>query len=187
MKTIRIIFYQGMNVSSLKSKYFENAEEELEKVGDNSDEMKEIIKHFYELNEKLKDRMYIEKADEVFKCIPMKMEEFYEKFDKECMNIPIFKYYDPFQTFQRITCATNEDVVAIKEKMAKRAELYTKEIEPEMQNIKQLRQIIEEDIKGRTNSIKTVLLREFSDQLGEILNKYKTPFLGIKKEENNEV
>ena len=52
-------------------------------------------------------------SEEIFKNIPMKMEVFYEKFDKECMNIPIFKYYDPYQTFQRISCASNEDIVLI--------------------------------------------------------------------------
>lgn len=46
---------------------------------------------------------------------------FYDKFDKECMNIPIFKYYDAFQTFQRISCASNEDIVTIKEKLSDRA------------------------------------------------------------------
>ena len=46
------------------------------------------------LNIQLIDKMYKEKAEEIFKCIPMKMESFYEKFDKECMNVPIFKYYD---------------------------------------------------------------------------------------------
>ena len=61
-----------------------------------------------------------EKAEEVFKNIPMKMEEFYDKFDKQCMNIPIFKYYDSFQMFQRISCASNEDIVTIKEKLADR-------------------------------------------------------------------
>ena len=59
--------------------------------------MEEILKHFNELNEQLIDKMYKEKAEEIFKCIPMKMEVFYEKFDKECMNIPIFKYYDAYQ------------------------------------------------------------------------------------------
>ena len=48
----------------------------------------------------------------------MKMEEFYEKFDRECMSIPIFKYYDVFQLFQRISCASNEDIVTIKEKLS---------------------------------------------------------------------
>ena len=35
---------------------------------------KEILKHFNEINAKLKDKMYKEKAEDVFKCIPMKME-----------------------------------------------------------------------------------------------------------------
>ena len=40
---------------------------------------------------------------------------------KQCMDIPIFKYYDPYQMFQRISCASNEDIVLIKEKLADRA------------------------------------------------------------------
>ena len=67
----------------------------------------------------------------------MRMESFYEKFDRECMDIQIFKYYDVYQMFQRISCASNEDIVLIKEKLLKRAEEYTKQIEPEMPNIKQ--------------------------------------------------
>ena len=51
----------------------------------------------------------------------MKMEIFYDKFAKECSNIPIFKYYDPFQMFQRISCASNEDIVSIREMLAERA------------------------------------------------------------------
>ena len=127
--------------------------------------------------------MYIELADEIFKCIPMKMEEFYERFDKECMNVPIFKYYDVFQTFQRLSCASNEDIVTIKEKLIKRAELYTKEIEPEMKNIKQLKQIIDDYAKGKDNTIKIVMLKDFSKELGNILEKYKNSiFLNSKTE-----
>ena len=40
--------------------------------------------------------------------------------------------------FQRISCASNEDIVTIKEKLLNRANLYTDKIEPEMKNIKQL-------------------------------------------------
>ena len=117
--------------------------------------------------------MYIEKAEEIFKCIPMKMEMFYERFDKECMNMPIFKYYDPFQMFQRISCASNEDIVTIGEKLLNREELYHDKIEPEIKNIKQLKQIIDEYNKGKDVGIKIVLLKEFAKDLGTILEKYK--------------
>ena len=111
------------------------------------------------------------KAEEIFKCIPMRMENFYEKFDRECMNIPIFKYYDVYQLFQRISCASNEDIVLIKEKLLNRAEKYSKEIEPEMKNIKQLKQVIDDYLKGKDQSIKIVMLKEFSNSLGYILKK----------------
>ena len=128
--------------------------------------------------------MYKEKADEIFRCIPMKMEKFYDRFDKECMNIPIFKYQDPHQVFQRISCASNEDIVIIKEKLVNRANKYTKEIEPEIKNIRQLKQIIDEYTSGKDISIKVVMLKEFSEDLEYILEKYKTNNFTAIKEEN---
>ena len=184
-KTIKSVFLNGMNISSLKSKYCDNVEEELAKItvdGEMNEDMEEILKRFNELNLKLKDKMLTEKAEEIFKNIPMKMETFYERFDKECMNVPIFKYYDSYQAFQRISCASNEDIVTIKEKLVKRAEKYTKEIEPEMKNIKQLKQTMDDYIHGKDISIKIVMLKDFSKELGYILDKYKTPFLGRREE-----
>ena len=102
----------------------------------------------------------------------MKMEMYYERFDKECMDIPIFKYYDPYQMFQRISCASNEDIVSIKEKLLDRAQKHTKEIEPEMRNISQLKQIIDDYIKGKDIGIKIVVLKELAKDLGTILEKY---------------
>ena len=184
-KTIKSVFLNGMNISSLKSKYCDNVEEELAKItvdGEMNEDMEEILKQFNGLNLTLKEKMLREKAEEIFKYIPMKMEVFYEKFDKECMNVPIFKYYDAYQIFQRISCASNEDIVTIKEKLVKRAEKYTKEIEPEMKNIKQLKQIMDDYIHGKDISIKIVMLKDFSKELGYILDKYKTPFLGRREE-----
>ena len=188
LKILKVLFLNGMNIASLNSKYCDNVEEELGKIAieEVAEDMEDILKHFNMLNEQLNDKMYTEKAEDIIKCIPMKMEQFYEKFDKECMDIPIFKYYDPFQLFQRISCATNEDIVLIKEKLIDRADKYTKQIEPEMKNIKQLKQIIDDYLKGKDPSIKIVMLKEFSKSLGYILDKYKVGFLA-KKDEKQEV
>lgn len=185
MKTIKSVFFNGMNISSLTSQYCDNVEEELAQitVGEPNQDVEEILKHFNQLNIQLKDKMYIEKADEIFKCIPMRMEMFYERFDKECMDIPIFKYYDVFQMFQRISCASNEDIVTIKEKLVNREKLHHSEIEPEMKNIKQLKQLIDDYCKNKEATIKIVMLREFSKDLEYILDQYKTSLIGGKKEE----
>ena len=174
IKTIRGIFFNGMNITALTSEYSENAEQEIEKIiiGEKTPEIEEVLNHFYMINRTLKDKMYIQKADEIFKCIPMKMETFYERFDKECMDVPIFKYYDPYAMFQRISCASNEDIVTIKEKLLDRAEKYTKEIKPEMENIKRLKQTIDDYLVGKEIGIKNVMLTEFSKDLGTILEKY---------------
>lgn len=184
LKTLRSVFFNGMNIASLSSEYCPDPKEELGKIAieEVEEDMEDILKHFNALNDQLLDKMYKEKADEVMKCIPMKMEQFYEKFDQECMEVPIFKYYDPFQLFQRISCASNEDIVLIKEKLTDRANRYTKQIEPEMKNIKQLKQVIDDYLKGKEPTIKIVMLKEFSKDMGYILDKYKMSFLPKKED-----
>ncbi len=184
LKTLKAIFFDGMNKASLTSAYCENVNEELGKIAieEVAEDMEDILNHFNTLNNQLLDKMYKEKAEGVMKCIPMKMELFYEKFDKECMEIPIFKYYDMFQLFQRISCASNEDIVLIREKLVDRVKKNPKKIEPEMKNIKQLKQIIDDYLKGKEPSIKVVMLKEFSNSLGYILDKYKISFLPRREE-----
>ena len=174
IKTIKMLFFNGMNAAFLTSSYCEDMKAELDKVAiiEEDKDMKEILEHFGKLNSKLKEKMYIQKAEEIFKCIPMKMETFYERFDKECMDMPIFKYYDPFQMFQRISCASNEDIVTIKEKLLNRAELYHDEIEPEINHISQIKQIMDDYTSSKDNSIKVVMLKDFSNALEMILQKY---------------
>ena len=185
LKILKAMFFAGMNVSSLSSEYCPNVNEELGKIAieEVAEDMEDILKHFHTLNNQLLDKMYKEKAEEIMKFIPMRMEKFYEKFDKECMDIPIFKYYDTFQLFQRISCASNEDIVLIKEKLLDRANKYPKQIEPEMKNIKQLKQVIDDYLKGKDPTIKIVMLKEFSKSLEQILGKYKTNFLQRKEED----
>ena len=176
LPTLKSLFVTGMNKSAVNSEYCADVEKELAKVAiqDIAEDMEDILNKFYELNEQLKDKMLKEKADEIFKCIPMRMERFYDMFDKECMTVPIFKYQDPYQVFQRISCASNEDIVIIKEKLINRANKYTKEIEPEIENIKQLKQIIDNYTEGKEITIKIVMLKEFSKDLEYIVSKYKT-------------
>jgi len=180
IKTIKTIFFNGMNVASLTSKYCDNVEEELSGIllEDSSQEMIEVLSYFEEINNKLKDKMYVDKAEEIFKCIPMRMEVFYDRFAKECMNVPIFRYYDPYQMFQRISCASNEDIVTIRELLIERSKKYPDEIEPEIKNIKTLKQVIDEYIKGKGTTIKIVMLKELSKDLSKITENYKTSFLG---------
>ena len=170
---LKILFIDGMNIASVNSRYCEDVEKELSKIAiqDEEKEMEEVLKKFYSLNEQLKDKMYKEKADEIFKYIPMRMERFYDIFEKECMDIPIFKYQEPHQMFQRILCASNEDIMIIKEKLINRAELNGCKLKEETKNIKQLKQIIEAYMAGKEISIKTVMLNEFAKDLDYILGK----------------
>ena len=186
MKTIKATFVEGMDLAAESSEYCDNLDEELSRIGiDVGDDMEEIIKHFHELNAKLEDKMYREKAEEIFKCIPMKMELFYDKFANECMDKPIFDHYDAYQMFQRITCASNEDIVLIKEMLVDRAKKHKDELEPELNFIKKLKQILEDYCKGKDVSIKIVMLREFANDLNTIIDLYKNSIFSafVNKEE----
>ncbi len=174
MQTINSVFLNGMNIASIISEYCQNAEEELKQmsIDENDPDMQQILSRFRDLNDQLKDRMYRTKADLIFKNIPMKMEKFYDAFDKECMDIPIFKYSDPYQIFQRISCASNEDVVTIKEKLVDRANKNVKVLLPELNNVYKLKQIVDDYIGDKMPSIKIVMLQDFSDALQDIINIY---------------
>lgn len=174
IQTINSVFLNGMNISSITSEYCEDAEEQLAglSIDENGPDMQEILARFRDLNNQLKDKMYRIKADTIFKNIPMKMEKFYDLFDKECMEIPIFKYSDPYQIFQRISCASNEDIVTIKEKLVDRANKNAKILIPELNNIYKLKQVVDDYISDKMPSIKIVMLGDFSNSLQEIINMY---------------
>ena len=53
MRTIKSVFFNGMNISSLTSKYCENVDEELSQIAVNDEEtseMEDILQHFNEIN-----------------------------------------------------------------------------------------------------------------------------------------
>ena len=188
IKEVKQIFMNGMDIAYKTSEFCDNVEEELSRIGiDNtsSQEMEEILNYFTVLNSKLEEKMYKEKADDIFKCIPIKMELFYDRFDNECMEFPIFKYYDAYRMFQRITCASNEDIVRIKEILIDRAKKNTDKLKEEYNFMKQLKKALEDYCRGKDTNIKIVMLKEFYRDLGIVIDLYKPTFFGNAKEESN--
>ena len=173
-ETIKKIFEDSMDLVAQKSEYYEIKKDEFTEFAlvQNQKDMQKILNKFYEINESLKEKAFGKKAEEIFKCIPMKMEQFYDRFDKECMEIPIFRYYEPRNVLQRLMYSSNEDLVIIKDKMIKRAELYSELLLEEKDNLIKLREVIREYIKDKTASIKIVMLEEFAKSLDYILEKY---------------
>ena len=188
IKETKQIFMRGMDIAFKNSVFCDNVEEELSRIGidsTGSQEVEEVLNHFTNLNLKLEEKMHREKADEIFKCIPIKMELFYDRFDNECMEFPIFKYYDAYRMFQRITCASNEDIVRIKEVLIDRAKKNTVKLQEEYTFMKQLKKALEDYCRGKETNIKIVMLKEFYRDLGIIIDLYKpTIFSTTNKDEN---
>ncbi len=173
MPTIKEKFLTGMDLVAEKSEYCSNIGEELSRIGiDVGEDMKDILKHFHELNKELKKKMYRDKADEIFKCIPMKMETFYDKFTSECMEKPILNYYDTYKMVQRITCASNEDIVKIKEMLIDRARKNKKQLVAELPFMMDLKLELEKYYKDKDTTIKTVMIKEFTEDLQTIIDIY---------------
>ena len=169
---LKTMFLEAMDSASESSEYCDNIEEELSRIGlDVGDEMSEVVDHFHKLNNILEDKMYRKKADDIFKCIPMKMEQFYDRF-LECMDKPILNHYDAYQMFQRVTCASNEDIMLIKEMLVDRFKKYTDELALEAPFIKKLKRVLDDYCKGKETSIKLVMLKEFANDLNDILELY---------------
>ena len=173
MPTIKEKFLEGMDLVAEKSEYCSNISEELSRIGiDVGEDMKDILKHFHELNKELKKKMYKDKAEEIFKCIPMKMEVFYDKFTSECMEKPILNYYDTYKMVQRITCASNEDIVKIKEMLLDRARKNKSQLSSELDFMVDLKSELEKYYKDKETSIKTVMIKEFTEDLQTIIDIY---------------
>ena len=173
MPTIKEKFLEGMDLVAEKSEYCSNISEELSRIGiDVGEDMKDILKHFHELNKELKKKMYRDKAEEIFKCIPMKMETFYDKFTTECMEKPILNYYDAYKMVQRITCASNEDIVKIKEMLVDRARKNKSQLSSELDFMIDLKSELEKYYKDKETSIKTVMIKEFTEDLQTIIDIY---------------
>ena len=173
IKYIKTLFLNSMNKVAEKSEFCDNIDEELSKIGiDVEEDMEEILIRFHKLNNKLEDRMYRRKANEIFKYIPMKMEVFYDRFANECMDKPLLNHYDPYQMFQRITCASNEDIMLIKEMLIDRVLKHKDELRDEVRFIVGLKNVLEDYCKGKDINIKNVLLKEFANDLNRIIDLY---------------
>lgn len=75
--------------------------------------------------------------------------------------------------FQRISCASNEDIVTIKEKLLDRAKRYGDKLTEELPNLKKLKQVMDDYIDGKSPTIKLVILQDFADELSNVIKAYK--------------
>ena len=174
MNKIKDRFLKGMDKSILKSKYCRNVKDELSNLGiELSNELRlsmgEIVVRFTKLNDMIYEAEMKALSENVFKNIPMKMELFYDLFEKECMDIPIFKYYEPLQMFQRITNASNEDIITIGDKLIERAIKNKEILYCENEFMEKLVILLNTSIANKRNKIKTVMIESFIQRINEII------------------
>ena len=170
-------FLKGMNKSVIHSKYCKNVQEEISNLGieisnDFGIAIEELIEYFTKLNDLIYEKEMKKLSENVFKNIPMKMELFYDMFEKECMDIPIFKYYEPLQMFQRITNASNEDIITIGDKLVERARKNKQTLYVEKEFMEKLIRLLKTSIANKKNKIKTVMIESFIQRIVDIIEMY---------------
>ena len=69
-------------------------------------------------------------------------------------------------------------MVAFKDLLIARYSKENENLEPEIKNIKLLKQIMDDYVRGKVVTIKIVLLKEISKEIGTITEKYKTSIFG---------
>ena len=163
-----------MNKSVIHSKYCKNVQEEISNLGieisnDFGIAIEELIEYFTKLNDLIYEKEMKKLSENVFRNIPMKMELFYDMFEKECMDIPIFKYYEPLQMFQRITNASNEDIITIGDKLIERAIKNKEILYCENEFMEKLVILLNTSIANKRNKIKTVMIESFIQRINEII------------------
>ena len=89
------------------------------------------------------------------------------------MEKPLLKYFDTYQMIQRITCASNEDIMKIKEMLVDRAKKHRRELASELQFFVELKNALIAYCKGKKISIKLVTIKEFANDLQIIIDLYK--------------
>ena len=173
LEDLNKVFISGMNISAEHSNYLPNAKEEVVKMplynSNLASEMKEVLDTFYKLNESiLKDRNEL-RAEEILSLMPKKMDQFFDKLDSECSDMPIFKYITPKRLFDKILETNNEDIVILKKKILERAEHYPDMMKQEKRNIKQVKKMIDKYLDKQEMNIQTVILKNFADDLEKIV------------------
>lgn len=169
---LKLTFINGMNLAAAHSRYCRDTEAFVDGIElDTSDEnVGAVYNHFVSLNLQTKEKEYIEVSKELFEMIPDNVERITEPFTEKYLDVPIFKYYNMNTLFERMLLLENEDLVLVREVFM--ARLMTEpSLANEERNIKLLKQIAEEYIRGKVPTIKVILLQDFIKMLDLVLAK----------------
>ena len=169
---LKLTFINGMNLAAAHSNYCKDIDSYINGIElDESDEnVNAVYQHFVNLNLQTKEKEYIDVAKRLFEMIPDKVNRISEEFTEKNLDIPIFKYYNMNTLFERILLLENEDIVLVKDVFMSRLMNQTN-LSTEERNIRLLKQIIEEYIRGKVPTIKVILSQDFIKMLDLVLAK----------------
>ena len=169
---MKLTFINGMNLAAAHSNYCKDIEAYINGIElDETDEnVNTVYQHFNSLNLQTKEKEYIDIAKMLFEMVPDKVDRMSDMFTEKYLDIPIFKYYNMTTLFERILLLENEDIVLVKDVFTARLMNQTSFVNEE-RNIRLLKQIIEEYIRGKVPTIKVILLQDFIKMLDLVIAK----------------
>ncbi len=144
--------------------------------------LREIKMEIIRANKELLERVEFRKTNELFKYIPDDVEKFYAVIKDEYKNVPIFKNYDMYILRDRLVITNNYHLYNIINILQMRYENKKMLLKQDSRNLRLLSSLLEEHIKTKSPSIKTVLLGNMKDTIDELLDTLSTK----KKKEDEE-
>ena len=169
---LKLTFINGMNLAAAHSSYCKDIETYVNgiELDENDENVNAVYEHFNNLNLQTKEKEYIEVSKQLFEMIPDKVDRMSEHFTEKNLDIPIFKYYNMNTLFERIMLLENEDIVLVKDVLMAGLMNETS-LAAEERNIRLLKQVMEEYIRGKVPTIKIILLQDFIKMLDLVLAK----------------
>lgn len=144
--------------------------------------LREIKMEIIRANKELLERVEFRKTNELFKYIPDDVEKFYAVIKDEYKNVPIFKNYDMYILRDRLVITNNYHLYNIINILQMRYENKKTLLKQDSRNLRLLSSLLDEHIKTKAPSIKTVLLGNMKDTIDELLDTLSTK----KKKEEGE-
>ena len=133
--------------------------------------LKEIKMEIVRANKDLLERVEFRKTNELFKYIPDDVEKFYTVIKDDFKNVPIFKNYDMYVLRDRLVITNNYHLYNLINVLQIRYEDNLKMLKQDSRNLKLLADLLEEHIKTKPKSIKTVLLGNMKDEIDQLLTR----------------